>query len=146
MNWLDFALNYVPMPFLIADLVLCRDQRAAQRRRFQALRDLSREDQRTVGRALRRGESVEDARLVAPTLTWTARTERTCGWGTAFLLVYMATWVVRVGLAANAGNWKAVALFLVAFDLFAFLVGVGSIARWRAEETRMATLRRFPSA
>lgn len=146
MNWLNVVLDYLPMPFLVADLVLCRDQRAERRRKLQVFHDLSRQDQRTVGRAVWRGEAVEDPRLVRPTLTWTSRTETTCGWGTAFVVVYLGTWLARVGLAVTAGDWKAVALLLVAFDLLALALGVGSIARKRAAETRLATLRRFPNA
>lgn len=142
MDWLSF----VPLPFILADLAMCRDERAMRRRGHQAFRQLSREDQRAVGRALRRGEAVDAERLAVPVLAWTATRDSSCPWGQAFLAVFLATFLVRAGLAMYAGEWKAAAIILLSFDFFALLVGFGATTRQRARQTAVATRRRFPGA
>ena len=139
MNWLVF----VPLPFLVAYLVKCQDQRAVQKEGGRALQELSREDRRQVGRALRRGEAIEEARLVAPTLAWTRSTELKCRWGDVFLAVWLGTFLVNAGLAMRAQDWKAAAIILLGFDFFALVIAVNAEAKSRAKRTELATLRRF---
>ena len=142
MDWLTF----VPLPFLVAYLVKCQDQRANQKEGAKALQQLSRDDQRQVGRALRRGEAVEEARLVAPTLAWTRSTDVKCHWGDVFLAVFLGTFLVRASLAMRAHDWKAAAIILLSFDFFALATTVGVEAKRRAKKTELATLMRFQNA
>lgn len=142
MNWLVF----VPLPFLVADLVKCQDQRAAQKEGGKALQELSREDRRQVGRALRRGEPIEEARLIAPTLAWTRSTDVKCRWGDVFLAVWLGTFLVNAGLAIRAQDWEAAAIILLGFDFVALVTAVGHEAKRRAKKTELATLRRFQGA
>lgn len=139
MNWLVF----VPLPFLVAYLVKCQDQRAAQKEGGRTLQELSREDRRQIGRALRRGEAIEEARLVAPTLAWTRSTDVRCRWSDLFLAGWLGTFLVNAGLAMGAQDWKAAAIILLAFDFFALVTAVGAEAKRRAKRTELATLRRF---
>ena len=139
MNWLVF----VPLPFLVAYLVKCQDQRAVQKEGSSALQDLSREDRRRVGRALLRGEAIEEARLVAPTLAWTRSMDVKCRWGDVFLAVWLGTFLVNAGLAMRVQDWKAAAIILLCFDFFALVTAVGAEAKRRAKRTELATLRRF---
>lgn len=139
MNWLVF----VPLPFLGVCLVKCQDERAAQKEGGKALQELSREDRRQVGRALRRGQPVEEARLIAPTLAWTRSTDVRCRWGDVFLAVWLGTFLVNAGLAIRAHDWEAAAIILLGFDFFALVTAVGLEAKRRAKQTELATLRRF---
>lgn len=142
MNWLVF----VPLPFLVASLVKCQDQRAEQKERRKGLQELSRDDRRQVGRALRRGEAIEEARLIAPTLAWTRSADVRCRWGDVFLAVFLGTYLVNASLAMRAENWKAAAIILLGFDFFALMTAVGVEAQRRAKKTEVATLRRFQGA
>ena len=142
MNW----LVYVPLPFLVASLIKCQDQRAVQKEGGKAFQELSREDRRQVGRALRRGEAIEEARLVAPTLAWTRSRDATCRWGDLFLAVFLGTYLINAGLAVRAQDWEATAIILLGFDFFALLTTVGVEFKRRARKTELATLRRFPGA
>src|SRR5215207_2392440 len=142
MNWLVF----LPLPFLVASLVKCQDQRAVQKEGRKALPELSLDDRRQVGRALRRGEAVEEARLVAPTLEWTRSTDARCRWGDVFLAAWLGTILVNAGLAMRAEDWKAAAIILVGFDFFALVTAVGTEAKRRAKKTELLTIRRFQGA
>ncbi len=142
MNWLVF----VPLPFLVASLVQCQDQRVVQREGRKAFRELSRDDRRRVGRALRRGEAVEEERLVAPTLAWTRSTDVECRWGDVFLAVWLGTFVVNAGLAIRQHQWKSAAILLLGFNFFALLTMVGAEFKRRSKQTELATLRRFHGA
>ncbi len=140
MSWLTF----VPLPFLVLYLVRCQDERARQREGRKAFEELSREDRRRVAKVLRRGEAVEEGRLVAPTLAWTRSTDVRCRWGELFVAVWLGTFVLRAGLAMGAGEWKDAAVILLGFDFFALVTALGALFKRRARETELATLRRFP--
>lgn len=142
MNWLVF----VPLPFLVASLVQCQDQRAIQREGRKAFHELSRDDRRRVGKALRRGDAVEEERLVAPTLAWTRSTDVDCRWGDVFLGVWLGTFVVKAGLAMRQHQWKSAAIILLCFDFFALITAVGAEFRRRAKQTELSTLRRLQGA
>lgn len=135
MGWLTF----IPLPLLIADLVLCREQRANRRDAFGALRQFSPEEQRRVRRALRRGEAVTDSKLAAATLNWIASLELKCLWGTLFRAVYLSTFVIAATFAVIAREWRAAAQILLGFDFFALLLGAADAAKRRAKLTEMAT-------
>lgn len=112
----------------------------------RAFQELSREDRRQVGRALWRGEAIEEARLVAPTLAWTRSADVKCRWGDVFLTVWLGTFLVNAGLAMGAQDWKAAAIILLSFDLFALATTAGAEAKRRAKRAELATLRRFQAA
>lgn len=139
MNW----LIYLPLPFLIVSLVGCQEQRAMRRQGHSALRQLSRDDRRKVAWALRRGQAVEEQRLVGPTLAWTRSTADRCRWDDLFLGLWLAIFPLDAGLAMRAGDWKRAAVILLGFDFFALTAAVGEQFRRRARETEVATLSRY---